>query len=49
MKMLSYHLKIDRCYIDERAISILSLARSKVLPGFTDLPVFLIVLDGHKM
>jgi hypothetical protein len=20
MKMLSYHLKIDRCYIDERAI-----------------------------
>jgi hypothetical protein len=21
MKMLSYHLKIDRCYIDERAIS----------------------------
>jgi hypothetical protein len=23
MTMLSYHLKIDRCYIDERAITIL--------------------------
>jgi hypothetical protein len=25
MKMLSYHLKIDRCYIDERANSILEV------------------------
>jgi hypothetical protein len=25
MKMLSYHLKIDRCYIDERAIIVFDM------------------------